>query len=130
LEQAAELGSGEAAEALGSWYLFGVHFEKDVERAIEKWERAAQLGNKEAMFNLGLLFERDDEIEADLPRSFLNYLKAALHGHAGATYELGRFFYYGTFVPENMEISYFLEDHAKSLGYIEPEDEDEGEDDD
>ena len=66
----------------------GIGTEKNIEKAIEWYEKGAEKGDKYAYYNLGFIYKNEEE-KRDDNKSFEWYKKAAEAGDADAMYELG-----------------------------------------
>jgi TPR repeat protein len=87
LEQAAALGSPDAAITLGYYYLEGTHgFTEDAEKAFNLFEQAARTGHVNAQYNAGLAHMRGIGTPIDMKKAYEWFLKAAYQGDAGAQY--------------------------------------------
>ena len=115
LEKAYSLGSADAAYALGSWYLYGEYFQKNIEKAITMLLFASENGSSDASFELGVYYETKKDV-INLTKAFYFYTKAALQGDSQSFYEVGRLYYYGIGCEENKKIAEIWLNKAKELG--------------
>ncbi|MHC5064499.1 MAG: tetratricopeptide repeat protein [Planctomycetota bacterium] len=93
LVRAHELGDPEATYALGTWHLFGVVVEKNLNRALTLIEEAA--------YEVGRLTEARDKASGDLSEAFKWFRKSAELGYSEAQYAMGRAFEYGEHLPKD-----------------------------
>ncbi len=104
LYEAFELGSVEAAYALGSFYLHGKHVKRNPEKAMEYLSIAANSMYVEALKDIALGSERGDLLPKNEKRAFKNYFLAMLAGDTDAMYEVGRCYCYGIGTERNQPL--------------------------
>jgi len=116
-ERSAELGFAEADHWLGGCYADGIGCEKNLEKAIECYERGAAKGNIDCQLFLGDVYYGKNEeflsvIKLDYKKSFKWYKEAAERGNVKAKFMVG-ILHYGGFegIEKNWEKSdkYFTE---------------------
>lgn len=95
LQQASDMGSGDASFILGVCCFEGDYVAQDKEIAIELFQQAAEDGNANAMYKLALCYEDGIGVVKDNRTAFGLYQKAAEMGHACAMYRLAVFNEYG-----------------------------------
>lgn len=117
LTRAFELGSPEAAYALGTWYLHGRHVRKNLKRAMHFLEIAADGDVAAAHFDLAVSYEKGIGTRKDVRRAARHYLSAALLGDVQSIYEVGRCFYFGIGVARDQEIGQAFLDAARLKGF-------------
>ena len=124
LNKAFNLGSPEAAYALGTWYFHGHILKKNIKKGIQYWRIAAADNVPSALFDLGISFERGVGVKQSDKKAFEYYMRAALEGHKQAIYEVGRCYFYGIGIQKNRTLSFIWLDKARELG-VEEDDEKE-----
>jgi TPR repeat protein len=100
--RAAELGSVEAENNLGSTFLNGLVGERDPAQAIHWYRKSAEHGNSEAQFNLGKRYYHGDGVDQDYAEARKWFEKSLAQGHAWASCELGTMYWLGQGVPRNL----------------------------
>ncbi len=91
LREAADAGNSTALNIMGAAFEDGRGVEKDVQRAVEYFERAAKAGEVRARYNLGSLFAfGSGDIPADRKRATTEFRLAAAAGYAPALTALGQ----------------------------------------
>lgn len=105
LERASDLGNGKAIYALGTWYLHGRVYKKNLKKAIELLKIACDANVAAAHFDLAVCFEKGKGIKKNFREAFLSYLKAFSLGDKDAAYEVGRCYYHGLGVKPDKEIA-------------------------
>ena len=116
LTRAFDLGSPDAAYALGTWYLHGRHVGKDLKRAMRFLEIAADGDVADAHFDLAVSYEKGVGKRKNARRAARHYLKAALLGDAQSVFEVGRCYHYGIGVAQDRAIGGIWIDAARSMG--------------
>jgi uncharacterized protein len=114
-----KLNNPDAHFALGSWYFFGKHVPKSIEKSISLWEKGASVGSVESCLELALLYEKGDIIPPNLNKTLYFYVMAAALGSGQAYYEMSRSFFYGIFTPQSYIIYENMRDKADELGFEE-----------
>lgn len=99
---AAEGGSFEAQNALGSCYENGEGTEIDLPLAMHYYQKASHKSNC-AMFNLGSMYEKGNGVEKNFDEAVKCYKKAAEDGHFSAQILLGELYYDGKNVEKNID---------------------------
>jgi TPR repeat protein len=87
--QAAENGSAEAADILGTLYEYGLGTQPDCKTAMTWFRRAAKGSSSKAMDHLGLLFEHGCGVKLDNNEAKRWFDKAASLGNSDAMNNLG-----------------------------------------
>lgn len=116
LNKAYKQGNPKAAYALGTWYLFGKHVEKNVNKAFDLFVDASNDYISEACFDLAKCYEEGIGVKQSLNDAFKSYLEAALLGDKQAIYEVGRCYYYGIGTKADKELSKVWLDVAAHYG--------------
>ena len=62
---------------IGVAYMMGEGVEKDINKAVEWFEKASKFGIPGPMYTLGMLFEDGKEVKKDLEKAKFWYEKAA-----------------------------------------------------
>lgn len=87
LENAAKLGSPDAALTLGYYYLKGTHgFTEDPKKALALFEKAAKAGHRDGQYNAGLAYMRGIGTPINMTKAYSWFLKAAYQDDVGAQY--------------------------------------------
>ncbi len=94
---------------LGKAFLNGINVDKDINKAIEHFEKAAELENEYAQYRLGKLYLEGKEVDQDLDKAIEYLEKAAAQNNQFAQYALGALYCNGELVPK---------DTAKGLKYL------------
>lgn len=71
------------------WDDDGNGLKKDVNEAVEWYQKAVERGNARAMYNLGACYERGEGVNMDLDEALKFYGQAAELGHEGAIKMIG-----------------------------------------
>ncbi|MEL6364687.1 MAG: hypothetical protein AAFR11_07610 [Pseudomonadota bacterium] len=121
LLQAQNIGLPKADYALGSWYFFGRHYDKNVDRGIALMTKAADAGVVDAALELAIAYERGEEVVQNYEAALLSYFQAALLNNAQACFEIHRFFYHGFVGVKSELLSEFWRKRAEALGYEDNE---------
>ncbi len=109
----AQTGDANALFALGEFYYLGMGVPKDLEKAMEYFERAAQKGHVKAAFNLGhISFERG---EYDKARKWFE--RAAEAKDPKSMLYLGEIHYQGLGVPQDYGKALYWYTKASEAGY-------------
>ena len=131
LLQADKLKSVEAAYALGSWYIYGFHVERDFSKAVYFLKRAMKRGSGDAAYDLAICLERGNGISKNKIEAFRCYTYAALqlltppsypsmYNFGEAAAQLARRYYYGIGTPPDRKISQLWSNlshsHAATIG--------------
>lgn len=116
LTQAAIAGNGDAAAAIGSWYVHGKHVKKNSRKAVEWFRKAAEAGNAEGFYGLAGAYERGiGGLSKDERKAFEHYLRAALAGEKFALPEVARCYLYGIGVEQDEILGRIWLDRAIEL---------------
>jgi TPR repeat protein len=113
LEKSADNLNPEALYAIGTWYLYGRHVNKNPKVAVQYFMKSSEGNNCHAYFDLAVCYEKGVGLKRDLKQAFLNYLKSSLLGDRKAFNEVGRCYYYGIGINKNVEIGKIWLSHAK-----------------
>ena len=70
LKRAMEYGNPEAIYAIGTWYLHGVHLEKDLEKSIKFFQLACDANFPAACFDLACSYEKGMGVDENLEVAF------------------------------------------------------------
>lgn len=116
LKKAWEQQDPYAAYAMGSWYLHGHIFDKDVKKALSLLREAVKGGVSDAMFDLAIALEVGTGVRKNPSEAFRLYVSAALHGDKQAIYEVGRCYYHGIGVTQERKLARVWLDKARELG--------------
>lgn len=87
--EAAQVEDGQAYNAIGYCYYYGIGTEKNWSKAIHWFRDAANKGSVDALYNLGMLSYKGLNEYQNVPNAYSYFLKASKHGHIQATYRLG-----------------------------------------
>ncbi len=125
-KQLANLGNGEAMNALGLIYNKGISVAVNEQEGIQWLEKAAEAGYAKAWFNLGILLKNADN-PLDQTKALSYFEKAAKAGYTKAYHEWGGMVMKGKGTPQDypLALSIFKEGAAKgdsratySVGYM------------
>lgn len=101
---------GETAEMLyrnGSTYYYGLGVVKDINKAINLWEKSARKGLADAQYRLGILYDRGGVgLQPDPQKSLKWYEAAAQQGHTDAQLILAEKYAAGSGVAQNYPEAY------------------------
>ena len=103
LEQAAALGSADAAIKIGDYYCFGrssfdvvkkdhLPYHEWYMKALFLYKAAAETGDPEAMYRIGMMYENGDGVERDTNTAMVWYQKAAGLGSPEAMRRIGQLY--------------------------------------
>lgn len=117
-EQAAELGSTQAASTLGTMYSQGIGVEKNHTKALEYLEKAMEEGSVKAMITLGIMYRNGSGVKQNFTRAF-EYTKLAVDlGDLESLSNLAVFYLNGEGVEKNITKALeYMEKAAKSGFY-------------
>lgn len=116
LLRASSMDNSEAIYAIGTWYLHGVHVDKNIYKSAEYFHASCRLNHPTACFDLAICYENGEGVEKNTKLAFEHYVKAALWGHKGSLFEVHRCLYYGIGVIENKELSLIWLDRYNGIG--------------
>jgi TPR repeat protein len=119
LQIAADKGDPRAHYALGTWYLHGRFFKKNLRKAIAFIRYAAEREIPDALFDLAVCYEKGVGVPRKQNMAMELYLRAALAGEKKSLYEVGRCYYYGIGTEKNTRIANIWLDHARKQGIEE-----------
>lgn len=97
---------------LGSMFLLGEGVRKDIDKALDYFERSAELGNDTAMLNLGLLYFNGELIDRNYQVAFEYFNNAATKFNGKSFNMLG--YYYEVGLLGNQDVSKAIECYKKS----------------
>lgn len=97
---------------LGSMFLLGEGVRKDIDKALEYFQRSAELGNDTAMLNLGLLYFNGELVDRNYQVAFEYFNNAATKFNGKSLNMLG--YYYEEGLLGNQDISKAIECYKKS----------------
>lgn len=97
---------------LGSMFLLGEGVRKDIDKALEYFQRSAELGNDTAMLNLGLLYFNGELVDRNYQVAFEYFNNAATKFNGKSLNMLG--YYYEQGLLGNQDISKAIECYKKS----------------
>lgn len=102
LIELADKNHTKALNLLGVFYNYGYIVPKNMQKAVELYQKSANFGWRLAQRNLGICYERGEGVPANMEKayawydkSFRQYKELAEKGDADAQLEMGVFFYYG-----------------------------------
>jgi len=84
---------------------------KDIQKAIELFERASEKGNADAMYTLGVLYEKGEDVPKDINQAIKWYRRASEKGNRDAQYVVGLIDWDGTGLLTHKEL-----ERASELG--------------
>lgn len=87
LKIAADNGNAEALLNLGSIYLNGKRVKKDINKAIDYYNKSMEGGSYESAYKLGLLYKEGKEVERDLDKAIEYFNRVYLPGHNSSQLE-------------------------------------------
>src|SRR5579863_5279799 len=116
LNRAMRQNDPNAAYALGTWYLHGHIFEKNIAKAIQLLSIAARGLVPDANYDLAISYEKGIGVRKSEKRAFELYLTAALLGEKQSLLEVGRCFYHGIGIRPDRKIARIWLNRAKELG--------------
>lgn len=97
---------------LGSMFILGEGVRKDIDKALEYFQRSAELGNDTAMLNLGLLYFNGELVDRNYQVAFEYFNNAATKFNGKSLNMLG--YYYEQGLLGNQDISKAIECYKKS----------------
>ena len=112
-QEAAEAGSVDAMNRIGSMYRMGYGVKRDYEQAMAWYTRALERGSIDAMTNFGIMYRMGYGVEQDYDTAREYFLRAVNGGSTSAMNNLGYMYTYGNGVEKNGEKA--LEWFNKSL---------------
>ncbi|WP_367111273.1 tetratricopeptide repeat protein [uncultured Psychrobacter sp.] len=115
---AADNGSFNAQNNIGTMYYFGRGVTQSYTKAFEWYKKAAEQDVGLAQFNLGDLYEQGQGVPQDYEKAFEWYKKAADQGNQEASNRIGRLVMDNKIDDEGI-IIYSTEDTGLTLGDIE-----------
>jgi TPR repeat protein len=80
LQKWAAEGDPEALADLGDFYLYGLGFSTDYEKALSMYQKAADLGDANGEDAVGFMYEGGLGVKQDIPTAVAWYRKAAAQG--------------------------------------------------
>lgn len=89
LQKAADKGYIAAIEMIASWYMSGIHVEKDPSRALELYKKGAALGDCSCMYAIGYQYYTGKAISKDLAKAMEWFSVASDHGSSPAAFYMG-----------------------------------------
>lgn len=95
LEQAREQGDYRATYAIGTWYLHGFYFGKNVRKGITMIAEAAEHDVSNAAFDLAYAYETGTARKINEKKALCYYMRAFLLGDNKAAREVGRLLHWG-----------------------------------
>jgi uncharacterized protein len=117
LTEAANAGNGDAAAAIGSWYVHGKHVKKNARKAVEWFLKAADAGNAEGFYGIAGAYEQGiGGLKKDERKAFEYYVRAALAGETFAFQEVARCYLYGIGVSSDEALGRIWLKQANDLG--------------
>ncbi|MEG0563815.1 MobP3 family relaxase [Anaerorhabdus sp.] len=113
LKQASNLGHAWSSYKLGKIYSEGER--KDIEKAINQYEKSNCLGNEFASVQLGLIYLSGTDIPKDIDLA-IHYLESAHQkNNAFAQFQLGKLFLLGKEVQQDKELGiFYLKESARN----------------
>jgi TPR repeat protein len=88
----AKKGDAKAQNEVGMMYYTGVGLARDVDQAVEWYERSAQQGDPEGQNKLGLMYEKGISVVQDDDMALSWYQQSAEQGFSTAQYNLARMY--------------------------------------
>ena len=90
LKRRSDEGVSSAQSALGWIYRWGAGgVDKDINKAMQEWEKAVQMGDPEGCNGLGLVYHYGREVEIDGEKALMYYQMAVDQGYPAAAVNLG-----------------------------------------
>ncbi len=102
----------------GYMYEMGLGFAKDVDKAVEYYEKAANCGDCTAMRSLGWLYVDGENVDRDVDKALEWYNKAADLNDPKAYFELGQIYEGGVAVDKDETKAQEYYDKAYAAGYV------------
>lgn len=116
LERAAELGSGQAAWALGDWARRGVGGKSNPTRAVRYYRLAAELGAAFGAFDYAHALERGYGVRKSERKARNAYQLAAMLGDAQGAFEYYRCLWHGLGGAQDRVLARAVRVHFEKLG--------------
>ena len=116
LKQAVDLGSNEAARALGDWARRGVGGKRDPKLAAAYFRKAAELGSALGAHEFAHCLEFGFGLRKNASRARRAYLLASLLGDEHAPFELRRCLFFGIGGEPDAQLAEALGRHFTALG--------------
>ncbi|KAL7720439.1 Protein kinase domain-containing protein [Entamoeba marina] len=107
---------------LGLCYHNNILVEKDINKAIEYYERAANLNNSNALYNLGIIFSNGDGIEKDINKAIDYYERASKLNDSNALNDLGIIYSNGDGVEKDINKAIEYLERAVALNHEQAND--------
>ncbi len=115
-QQSADQDNGDGIWALALCYEHGRGVAKNIDIAIELYERGAELGHAPSQHSYACYLFRGDYLEKNNKKAFDLCMKSALQGYGLAMADVGRCYQFGTGVMGNMKTA--VEWYEKALEVI------------
>lgn len=115
-EKAAEYGYIDAYSSLGDIYLYGYGEEKNVDKALEQYQKGIDLGSTSCMVQIGYYYGAVKE-EQDYNEAFKWYMKAVNAGDEVAMYNVGLYYANGWAVDKDYNEAARFYRMAENEGY-------------
>jgi TPR repeat protein len=119
LNAARESGDARATYALGTWYLHGRLFKKNIRKGVALLREAARRKVADALYDLAVCYEEGTGVRRNLKKAAELYVRAALEGERQSIYEVGRCYHYGIGVAQDRSIARAWLDRAEEVGVVE-----------
>lgn len=119
LEEALNEGSADAAYAMATWYLHGMHVRKNASKAVALLEIGSTAGIPSAKYDLAICYENGKGVVKNLKKAFSLYVEAALRGESSSIYEVGRCYFYGIGTRQDRTVARLWLDRAREVGITE-----------
>ena len=119
LEKASTEGDARATYALGTWYLYGKHVKKNINKAVKLFRQAAKSDEPSALYDLAVCYETGNGVKKNLKLAMEHYMRASLCGDKQSIYEVGRCYYYGIGIEKNRKLAWIWLDHARKFNIQE-----------
>lgn len=101
----AEQGDPRAQYSLGNAYLKGNEVKKDINKAIEWFEKAAKQKHAKSEYKLGKLYYEGNSVRRNYSTSYRWIKKSAEHGHHPAQFLLGKMYALGHGTDKDLDIA-------------------------
>ena len=112
---------------IGSFYLNGIYFQKNVQKAIDLFKLASRKNDSEANFNLGIIYFMNSDVTRDIRKALYYLTLSANQNFNFAQLLLGLLFYHGEHIAQdvikgidllNLAAKNGIKDAYFILGYI------------
>lgn len=103
--------------AIGTWYLNGFFFKKNIKTGTKYIKEAAKMGNSDACFDLAVSYEKGIGLSVNKEKAFQLYLESYFRGDDDAKLEISRCFWFGIGTKANRGLADAASEYFKIKEY-------------